>query len=82
MLSSWESTSPSLLILEQYRAEELLTEHLAEQGVEIERKCELKDFKSDDSGVVATVSRKRMLETWNCRYSSLKIGATVRRAFS
>lgn len=60
--------SPSLLILEQYRAEELLTEHLAEQGVEIERKCELKDFKSDDSGVVATVSRKRMLETWNCRY--------------
>jgi 2-polyprenyl-6-methoxyphenol hydroxylase-like FAD-dependent oxidoreductase len=58
----------SLLILEQAKVEKLLTEHLSANGVEVERRCELRGFEFKDGGVRATVARKKMLETCNCRY--------------
>jgi 2-polyprenyl-6-methoxyphenol hydroxylase-like FAD-dependent oxidoreductase len=59
---------PSILILEQAKAERILTEALAAQGVEIERRCELRNFTQFADGVSVTLARKKMLERWNCRY--------------
>jgi 2-polyprenyl-6-methoxyphenol hydroxylase-like FAD-dependent oxidoreductase len=59
---------PSLLVLDQAKLEQILTEELARQGIEVERKCELKDFAQSKTGVSVTLSKQRILERLKCLY--------------
>jgi 2-polyprenyl-6-methoxyphenol hydroxylase-like FAD-dependent oxidoreductase len=59
---------PSMLILDQAILEHILTEELARQGIEVERKCELKDFAQSKDSVSVTLSKQRVLERLKCLY--------------
>lgn len=53
-----ESKYPFALMIPQSLSEEILIEHLAGYGVEVEREMELKQLKQTDSKVVATLKTK------------------------
>jgi 2-polyprenyl-6-methoxyphenol hydroxylase-like FAD-dependent oxidoreductase len=62
---------PNLLVLPQWRTEELLRERLAALGGAVEPNRELMSFAQDDDGVVATVADPitGVVEPWPCRDS-------------
>jgi 2-polyprenyl-6-methoxyphenol hydroxylase-like FAD-dependent oxidoreductase len=59
---------PSLLIIEQAQVEQVLTDELNRQGIEVERSCELKNFAQSEKEVSVTLSRDKLLERLKCRY--------------
>ena len=59
---------PSLLIIEQAQVEQVLTDELNRQGIEVERSCELKNFAQSQKEVSVTLSRNKLLERLRCRY--------------
>lgn len=59
---------PSLLIIEQAQVEQVLTDELNRQGIEVERSCELKNFAQSEKEVNITLSRHKLLERLKCRY--------------
>lgn len=73
---------PYILMIPQYRTEALLTERLAEQGIQIEREVTMTDFTKNESGVSIDIQDKDgNTETVTAQYLIGADGAksTVRR---
>jgi len=81
-----DTAFPFLLFISQAETEALLNEHLAEQGINVERGVELVEFKSGEEAVVCTLRhRDETIERLHSRYlvgcdgarSSVRHGAGI-----
>lgn len=69
VLGKIDSTYPFPLLIEQSTTEHLFIEHLAEQGIQVEREIELTDFSQDSEGVTTILKHADgTTEQVRCKY--------------